>query len=134
MKENYYNCIYMYTNKINGKRYIGQAVNFNNRHWNHKSASYCENRNDYNSPFHKAIRKYGIENFIIEILVENVIEQLERDELEKSFINYFNTLACNGYGYNISSGGGVYGNPYAGKTEEEMKQHGLIHSEAKIEE
>ena len=129
--ENHYNCIYMYTNKINGKRYIGQTVNFNKRHIGHKSSSMNEKIKDYHSPFHDAIRKYGIDNFQIDILAENIENQLERDELESSFIKYFNTLCCNGCGYNISSGGGVYGNPYAGKTEEEMKKHGLIQSEAK---
>ena len=29
--ENHFNCIYMYENKINGKIYIGQAINFNKR-------------------------------------------------------------------------------------------------------
>ena len=29
---NHYNCIYMYTNLINGKRYVGKAKDFNKRH------------------------------------------------------------------------------------------------------
>ncbi len=27
--DNHYNCIYMYINKINGHKYVGQAKNFN---------------------------------------------------------------------------------------------------------
>ena len=66
--KNYYNYIYMYTNKINGKRYIGQAKDFNNRHRRHINSSHDSNRKrDYNTPFHRAIRKYGIENFEIKI-------------------------------------------------------------------
>ena len=30
--ENHYNCIYMYTNKINGNGYVGQAVDFKKIH------------------------------------------------------------------------------------------------------
>ena len=26
---NHYNCIYMYINKINGHKYVGQVINFN---------------------------------------------------------------------------------------------------------
>ena len=29
---NHYNCIYLYINKINNKKYIGQAKDFNKRH------------------------------------------------------------------------------------------------------
>lgn len=31
MKTNHFNCIYMYVNKINEKKYIGQTNNFNRR-------------------------------------------------------------------------------------------------------
>lgn len=29
---NHFNCIYMYINKVNGKRYVGKAKDFNKRH------------------------------------------------------------------------------------------------------
>ena len=79
--ENHYNCIYMYTNKINGKRYIGQTIDFNKRHKKHISSSYNEKKEyDYNYPFHRAIRKYGIENFKIKILAENIPTQEKMNE------------------------------------------------------
>lgn len=122
MEENHYNCIYMYTNKINGKRYVGQTVDFNRRHKKHISDSYNEKRKyQYNVPFHCAIRKYGIENFKIQILAENIPTQEKMNEYEIFFIKRYNTLANNKKGYNISSGGSN-GNPFAGKTEEEMNE------------
>ena len=33
--ENHYNCIYMYTNLINGKKYVGKAKDFDVRHNQH---------------------------------------------------------------------------------------------------
>ena len=33
--ENHYNCIYMYINKINERKYVGQAKDFNKRHMTH---------------------------------------------------------------------------------------------------
>ena len=119
MENNHYNCIYMYTNKLNGKRYIGQTKDFNKRHKSHIYSSFDENSNRYNVPFHKAIREYGIDNFHVDILIENVATRKEMHELEKTLISFFKTLYKDGYGYNVASGGGN-ANPCAGKTEEEL--------------
>ena len=134
MKENignHYNCIYMYINRINEKRYVGQAKDFNKRHKAHITCSYNENiKYDYNFPFHRAIRKYGIENFKIQILAENIPTQEKMNEYEIFFIKRYNTLCKNGNGYNIASGGSN-GNNFAGKTEEEMEEFKQKISEAK---
>ena len=111
--DNHYNCIYMYINKINGKRYVGQARDFNRRHKQHRNAS----KNKF--LIDKAFNKYGEENFEIKILAENIPTQEKMNEYEIFFIKRYNTFAINGNGYNIADGGNN-GNPYAGKTEEEM--------------
>ena len=116
-----FNCIYCYINKINGKRYVGQASNFDKRHRNHINESYNKNIKSYNYPFHKAIRKYGIKNFEVEILKENLETQCLLNLWECYYIDKFNTLAKNQKGYNVASGGSN-GNTYAGKTNEEMKE------------
>lgn len=86
--------IYKYTNKINGKSYIGQSINIERRQYSHKSAAYNVNANDYNSQFHQAIRKYGLENFDYEIIVELTQDEYTKDtlnSLEKFFIKYYNS-------------------------------------------
>lgn len=118
--ENHYNCIYMYVNKVNGKRYVGQAKDFNRRHRGHISESRKEHRKEYNYPFNKAIRKYGIENFEIIILKENLSTKCLLNLLECYYIKKYNTLKY-GNGYNISDGGSN-GNTFAGKTKEEMDE------------
>ena len=88
--------IYKITNKINNKIYIGQSVNPQHR-WNqHKNR--MKNNTD-NSILHKAMRKYGIENFDFSIL--GWFE--DYNDKEKYFIKYFNSLTPNGY--NILEGG-----------------------------
>ena len=46
----------MYINKINNKRYVGKAKNFNKRHKEHKNSSNNKNNKGYDLPLHKAIR------------------------------------------------------------------------------
>ena len=119
--ENHYNCIYMYINKINGHKYVGQAKNFIKRYKEHINSSNNKKRKyDYNAPFHRAIRKYGIENFDIKILAENISTQEKINEYEMFFIERYKTLTIQN-GYNVSSGG-ANGNPYEGKTEEELNE------------
>lgn len=56
--------IYSFTNTINNKKYIGQTINSTKeRYYNHKSAYKNEKSCDYNSPLHRAFRKYGFDNF-----------------------------------------------------------------------
>ena len=129
--ENYINCIYMYINKINEKKYVGQTVDFNRRHKQHIKAVES-NKDDYdkNTAIHRAMRKYGINNFEIIILKQNLNSQEELNYWECFYIKEYNTLCKNGMGYNLSSGGS-YGNPYAGKTEEEMKEISKRKSESR---
>lgn len=114
------NIIYCYTNLINNKKYVGQtSIELRKRHNGHISCSYNKSKNkEYNLYFHCAIRKYGIENFKLEIL--HIVDKYSLDLLEIYYIEKWNLLNRK-YGYNISNGGS-HGNPFAGKTEEEMKK------------
>lgn len=68
--------IYCYTNKINGKQYVGQSINIEQRRHQHERDFKNEK-----SAFHDAILKYGIENFIFSILEECSIESLDEKEI-----------------------------------------------------
>lgn len=97
--------IYKYTNKINGNSYIGQSVNIEKRKKDHEYSAKNPNVGDYNSFFHQAIRKYGMENFDFEILIqldENNYSKEQLNELEKYYISKFDTYKN---GYNATPGG-----------------------------
>jgi len=95
-----YGIIYMATNKINGKSYIGQTVKSLNRRISKHIGNALNNRDAYY--FHKAIRKYGKENFEWEIIAEcNSLEELNKAEIEA--IKKYSTFEN---GYNLNLGGG----------------------------
>lgn len=102
------NVIYCYTNKINGKKYVGQTkITLKKRHGAHICRKLVIDR---------AIKKYGVENFTLEIL--HFADDYSIDLLEIYYIEKWNLLDKR-YGYNVSSGG-ANGNTFKGKTEEEM--------------
>ena len=93
--------IYKTTNLINGKFYIGKDQN---------------NNSDYIGSgilLKKAIKKYGRENFVKEVLEECLIEELSDKEIY--WINKLNAIQN---GYNIAEGG-AGGNTRKGFTEEQ---------------
>ena len=92
--------IYKIQNLINGKIYIGQSVDICYRFNNHKSESFNPKSNAYNTAIHRAIRKYGVENFSFDIIEE--CDQNELREREIYWINYYNSF---GNGYNLTTGG-----------------------------
>jgi len=89
--------IYKITNKINGKIYIGQTSRNIKERW----YSHC-NRKDSIAPLTSAIKKYGKQNFDLEI-IEKVKISKQLDIREKFWIKEFNSLAPNGY--NLFDGG-----------------------------
>lgn len=88
--------------------YIGLTNNLKRRHLDHLSASCNPKNRDYNLPIHKAIRKYGFENFELNILEDN-IEGLDKlKEREQYWIQYYNTYELREH-YNETPGGDVPG-------------------------
>ena len=93
--------IYKATNIINGKSYIGLTTRtLEERKAEHYYSAI--NQKD-NFPFHKAIAKYGIQNFKWEIIEDNIFDKDILAEKEKYWIKQYNTFSQ--YGYNATPGG-----------------------------
>lgn len=94
--------IYKVTCKNSNKIYIGKTESSVNGRWKeHCRAAFLESHGDYNFPFHRAIRKYGVENFIIET-IDQTENPEELKEKEKYWINFYNSYYD---GYNSTLGG-----------------------------
>lgn len=90
--------IYKVTNKVNGKIYIGQTVRtLEQRKWQHLDAA----KHGCKTHFYNAIRKYGEDNFVFEVIDEASSIQ-ELNALERYYIAKFN---CIKEGYNMVDGG-----------------------------
>jgi len=92
--------IYKITNKVNGNAYIGQSVDIQRRLSQHFLEAFKENRGDYNTALHRAIRKYGRDAFCVEILEECQLEELE--DREVYWVAHYDTYRN---GYNMTTGG-----------------------------
>ena len=104
-----YGIIYMFTNKVNNKKYIGQTISEKNRYYYHfyKGAKECQY-------FHAAISKYGKDNFDYEVLYRSELFEDTKEnkrlikktlnDKEQFFIKKYNTVDRE-KGYNITIGG-----------------------------
>ena len=92
--------IYKLTNNINGKVYIGLTTRpFNIRMNQHKYDAV----HNGNYPIHKAINKYGWDNFTKEI-IDNASSLEELKLKEQYWIKYYNSYGST-KGYNATCGG-----------------------------
>lgn len=90
--------IYMIFNNFNDKVYIGKAKNGAKDRWK-DHIGYDLQNNQY---IHRAMRKYGVENFQYKILESDISEE-RLNEREKYWIAYYQSQVPNGY--NETSGG-----------------------------
>ena len=109
--------IYKIENLINHHVYIGQSKNIYSRYFNHhKCDCYNQNSSAYNYQIYQAIRKYGENNFSIEV-VELCDESL-LNEKEIFWIQYYDSFKN---GYNATEGG-QYLSPVIHSPEAEEKR------------
>ena len=116
---------YIITNKQNGKSYVGITTRKIARRW----YEHCYLGNSCGQLLNKAINKYGIDAFEIQVVASaKTISDLK--ELEKQLIVQYQTKVPNGY--NLTDGGdGLTGYRH---TEEQKKRNGdakrgTIHSD-----
>lgn len=114
--------IYLITNLINDKKYIGQTKQGREeRRWQ-EHLVYTVNDNKI---LHNAIRKHGAENFEFKVIETNISEELI-DEREKYYIKYYNTFYLDGQGYNMTEGGqGIHGYVHTDETKFRIKESNL---------
>lgn len=99
--------IYLITNKINKKQYIGQTKQKLKYRWNQHIRT-IERCDEFYMILHRAMYKYGVENFDF-IELENICTNSEEElrnqlnQKEVDYINKYNTLKPNGY--NMTRGG-----------------------------
>ena len=96
-------CIYKITNIVDKKVYIGQTINYNKRKNSH--ISHLKNKKHHNEYLQNSWNKYGEDNFIIEIIEECKITEL--DKKEKYYIDFYNSTNTT-LGYNLVDGGQVF--------------------------
>lgn len=108
--------IYLITNKLNGKRYVGQTkFSIEDRFEKHVYDAIIANRG---YALHAALRKYGIENFTIKLLSKcnNLGEANHR---ESYYIRLLNSLSP--AGYNLRPGGD--NSPISAETKKKMSEN-----------
>jgi group I intron endonuclease len=98
-------CVYMHTNKINNKVYVGITSRNPEERWGNRGNNYTQ---DKQPVFYNAIQKYGWDGFEHIIFAENLTE-FEAKQMEIKLIALYQTN-CRRYknpelGYNMTDGG-----------------------------
>lgn len=102
-------CIYIITNLVNQKTYIGKTTKTIEHRWK----IHVTDSKRHKSKLYNAMNKYGYENFIIEVF-EECHQEISKDKLNEREKYWINVLEPD---YNMTKGGdGGWINDQTGKT------------------
>lgn len=115
------NEVYKITNITNGKIYIGITNQGSGARYRHH---WYESRIGESSALHRAMAKYGEENFTLEIIdFADTYDELK--EKEKFYIKQFDSKNRD-KGYNLTDGGdGTFGKMHSEETKEKIRQKAI---------
>ncbi len=113
--------IYAFTNKLNGKRYVGSAINLRRRYKKHLSQ--LNNGNHHSAKFQHAWAKYGAEQFefIVLELVEDPSALIGREQF---WIDSYDAFGAAGYNM-CPKAGSILGVKRSQATIKKMRASGL---------
>ena len=89
--------IYLITNKVNGKKYVGQTLK-------HFPIQRLSEHAYGNKPIGKAIQKYGLKNFEFKI-IDIAVSRDALNQKEAQWVTFYESLSP--LGYNLCHGGGT---------------------------
>ena len=95
--------IYVLHCLVNDKEYVGQTIKLLVQRL---AGHIGDARKGDRRPLYRAIRKYGLENFTVEVIWRGVESEL--NAAEKRFIRCRKTFIDDGWGYNLTTGGAQY--------------------------
>lgn len=123
MSDNY--SVYIHTNKINGKKYVGLTSKTPTERWRNGSGY------NHSTHFNRAIKKYGWDNFEHEIYASGLSAQ-EASDLEQLLIVKLQTTN-DLHGYNLDAGGSR--TKHSDETKQKMREAaiGRKHTQESIE-
>lgn len=101
--EGVYGVIYVITNLVNSKQYVGQTIHSSRHRWSSHSDT-----NGGSRVLSRAIQKYGVESFVVET-VDTADDKLTLDSKEAAWVKDLDTVSPRGY--NLTTGGGSSGKP-----------------------
>ena len=122
-------CVYLITCLVNSKQYAGKTCQRLSKRWiKHRSDA----RKGRDLAFCRAIRKHGVENFVVSVLRENLSKHDANAE-ERLAIRTLNLLSRD-FGYNMTEGGEDV--RYMGKEakERQLKNHRCRRKDISTEE
>ncbi len=109
--------LYLATNVVNGKQYVGLSKEFHKRLISHKCAK-------TKSAFHAAIKEYGFDKFVFSHIAYAFDLQAACD-LERMLIQQHNTLSPNGYNLTIGGQVGPVGLKHSAETKKKIREANL---------
>lgn len=125
---NTYAYIYKISNNFDENLYVGFTSRSIEERW--KQHVYLSNKSE--SFLHRAIKKYGIDNFKIEVIAKSSNIEYCRDVLEPYYIKQYNSYAPNGYNMTLGGEGTLgYSFLHSDQTREKIRNShlGKIHTE-----
>lgn len=121
--------IYVIENLVNGKVYVGFTSKSPNRRWkDHKKPTTISGSNQY---IHRAMRKYGVQNFRFTVIYQSIDREHTLSIMEPYFIEVYKSRDTK-HGYNMTDGGdGVFGRTHSEETRRKIgnKSADRTHSE-----
>ena len=114
--------IYKATNTITGKCYIGFDSHWPKRKYAHNSYSFIPGTTQYDTVFHRAVRKYGKDSFTWEVIYQSSDQEYCLHIMEPFFIKEFNSFGNRGYNMTVGGDAPMLGKKHSNESKKKMSR------------